>query len=132
MVIESGSNFIELEISTSLPGSKSRRGGVAISCAGYTAFRNDTWFDEDDFQGFAGDLLTLGQSRQGQATLHADDPRHFTMVIAAIDRSGHLEVSGQIGTGAWSDAEGTLHFRFALDPSKLPHIVEHMKALAAA
>jgi len=132
MVIDSGSNFVELEISTSLPGSKSRRGGIGISCSGYKAFRNDTWFDEQDFQGFASDLLTLGQSRQGQATLQADDPRLFTMVIAAVDRSGHLEVSGQIGTGAGADAEGTLHFRFALDPSKLPHIVEHIKTLAAA
>ncbi|SRR6266566_1815481 len=131
MVIEQGSNYIELEISSPAPGSRARRTSVGAACGEFRGVRAEVWLEPGELEGFLEDLRGLEKARKGRATLSAEDPRDFQLTIASIDRSGHLEVSWKVAVQN-TDASASIDVRFDLDASALPRILRDFELIGAA
>ncbi len=131
MLIEQGTNYIELEISSPAPGSKARRVSVGVGGGDFQGVRAEVWLEPGEFEGFLQELRDLEKSRNGTAALSAEDPREFQVAIAAIDKSGHLEVSARLSQAA-QDANVSLECRFGLDPSALARVLREFEIIGAA
>src|SRR6266550_4711015 len=71
MLIEQGTNCIELEISSPAPGSKARRVSVGLRAGDFQAVRAEVWVEPGEFEAFLQDLHNLEKSRKGKAALSA-------------------------------------------------------------
>jgi len=131
MLIEQGTNYIELEISSPAPGSNARRVSVGLRAGDFQALRAEVWVEPGEFEAFLQDLRNLEKSRKGKAALSAEDPREFQVAIATIDGSGHLEVAAKLSQ-AGRDASASFECRFDLDPSTLPRVLHEFEIIGAA
>jgi hypothetical protein len=131
MLIEQGTNYIELEISSPAPGSKARRASVGLGSGDFQAVRAEVWLEPGEFEGFLQDLRDLEKNRKGKASLSAEDAREFQVAIATIDKSGHLEVTARLSQEG-REASASLECRFGLDPSALPRVLREFEIIAAA
>src|SRR5437763_3351968 len=96
MVIKEGPNSAEVNISGPQAGTSDRRATVKVVLPAFSGTL-EIWITQIDWDGFVDELRQLEGSRQGKAQLSAEDPRDFQLTIASTDRSGHLEVTGELG-----------------------------------
>jgi hypothetical protein len=83
-----------------------------------------------DFRQFAGDLKRLDQFRKGMAQLSSAAAGEFEVTIRAIDRAGHMGVSGVLNylrPGPERPPQ-KLEFFFEFDPSQLMQAVNDAHA----
>jgi hypothetical protein len=132
MIIENASAFIELEISGPLGPGQGRRAAVGVGWGDFHATRAEVWLEAGEFEGFLKDLRGLTNSRQGQASLSAEDPREFQMTIAITDKAGHVEIAARLASHAASDGAAAMELRFPLDPSVLPRVLGDLERSDAA
>jgi hypothetical protein len=121
MVIKEGPNSVEVNVSGPQTGTSDRRATVQVVVPGFTGTL-ETWIAKVDWDGFLDELRELERTRQGKAQLSADDSRDFQLTIAATDRSGHLEVIGQLSQLVGSH-RASLGYGFAFDPGQLSTIL---------
>jgi hypothetical protein len=93
---------------------------IEVSSFGFTG-HIDGHSAKSDFEGFRNDLAALEARRVGEAVLVSAYPGEFSVRIAAIDRVGHMAVTGEIRYATPSnDMRATeLKFGFVFDPSQL-------------
>lgn len=112
------------------PGDRDLLLGVSVSVGGYSA-TDQAWVVEEDWAGFMSQLRRLERSRQGRAALHGASPGDLELVFAAVDRAGHMAVTGSLG---WRSPDGfsqRLEFGFGFDPGLLATVVRELGAFAA-
>ena len=83
-----------------------------------------------DLRQFTGDLKRLEQSRNGKAQLISAAPGEFAVTIRAIDRAGHMGISGVLSylrPGPERPAQ-KFEFFFEFDPSQLMQAVKDAHA----
>ena len=131
MIIEQGTNFVELDISSLASGSKARRLSVGVGRGDFRGVLAEVWLEPGELEGFVKELRDLEKSRQGRASLSAENSLDFKLVIASTDRSGHLEVSGNLACSD-REASASIAFRFDIDPSALPQVLRDFELIGAA
>jgi hypothetical protein len=131
MIIEQGTNYVELEISSPAPGSKARRLSVGVGRGDFRGVLAEVSLEPGELEAFVKELRDLEKSRQGQASLSAENSLEFKLVIASTDRSGHLEVSGNLARSD-REASASIAFRFDIDPSALPQVLRDFELIGAA
>ena len=132
MVIENVSGSVELEISVPDGPGQGRRARVGVAWGDFRATRAGVWFEHGEFEAFLEDLRTLDRTRRGRAVLAADDPREFHLAFAAMDKPGHLQITGRLATNPARDGAAALEFEFPLDPSALPGVLRDFERTDAA
>ena len=93
---------------------------VSVTSKGFSG-QASAWICPGAFDSFLADLARLEQRRQGSAEVEAMSGAEFWLRVYSTDRTGHLAVSGRVGSQ--SGYEHALTFGFDIDPSTLPWIV---------
>jgi hypothetical protein len=84
-----------------------------------------------DLRQFTGDLKRLDESRKGKAQLSSAAAGEFEVTIRAIDRAGHMGISGvlcYLRPGRERPPQ-KFEFFFEFDPSQLPTAVTDAHAV---
>lgn len=101
---------------------------VTVEVGSYSA-ADQAWVVVGDWRRFLAELRQLERLRQGQATLEGASPRDLKLVFRAIDRAGHMAISGFLG---WETLDGfaqKLEFGFAFDAGMLENLVREFEEL---
>jgi hypothetical protein len=127
MIIQEGTDWLEVVVTDMtpdhLPTPWDVRLAVAVAVGGFSG-RGSAWVDADRLARFVAELRVLETNRRGKASVESMSPGEFQLCVAATDRSGHMEIRGQVAAGGQ-----TLAFRFAFCPSLLPGVVEGFASL---
>jgi hypothetical protein len=113
---------------TGTPADDDLRLNVSVVVGGYSA-ADQVWVLATDWREFLNVLRTLEKIRQGQATLVGASPNELKISFNAIDRAGHMAVSGFIG---WNSPDGfyqKCEFGFAFDSGKLRSVIREFALL---
>lgn len=110
------------------PGDEDLLLNVSVSVGGYSAV-DQCWVSSAEWAGFMSQLRQLELSRRGQADLLGASPDDLKITFAAIDRSGHMAVSGFVG---WHRPDGFLQrmeFGFRFDAGLVATLVDELDAV---
>jgi hypothetical protein len=121
MKIESGNNFLELEVSleedNTLPSYGDAYITISVHSNGFSG-KNDLWVGAEEFQEFCTSLVKLEKERKGEATLNSISPGKLSLKIYSVDSLGHLAISGTTGYEV-ANIQHSLTFGFEFEPSQL-------------
>ncbi len=110
------------------PGDDDLLLNFTVVVGGYSA-ADQVWVVATDWRAFMNELRALEKNRQGQATLLGASPNELIIVFNAIDRAGHMAVSGFIG---WNSPDGfyqKCEFGFAFDLEMLSSVIREFTVL---
>ena len=129
MKIESGDNFITLNVTLEEDNSLPSHGDALISLSihsnGYSG-HNEVWIGSEELQEFCTSLLKLEKERKGDATLSSISPGELYLKLYSVDSVGHLAISGKTAYEIISSNTQILHsveFGFEFEPSQLVKLI---------
>ena len=124
MRIESGENYIELEVQletdSALPSYGDALIGIVVSSNGYIG-KNQVWVAKQELDLFSVSIQELEKNRKGEATLSSMSPDELSLRVYAYDGVGHLAVEGKTGHQVVGSVcfNHSVQFGFTIEPEQL-------------